>query len=337
MKNTALLVSSVLIGLLAIEAGLRMAGFAPRTLAPNRFFVEGTLSTWSVPDPVLGWINREGTSRSIEEGAAPMTFWSHGRRASRPTPEPYTQSNPIMIVGGSNAQSYGVRDEASFPYILSERFSDIWIENFGNGGFGTAQSYLLTQRMLNEFYGERSPSLVLLTFADSHVARNVSDQSWIYSISDFEGRYVAPPHYQIDGADLEFRPFKTIKLWPAESRSALVTTLHHVWLQSIAYNTADQGVAVTRELMKMFDGFVRSRGSEFAVVILEDYRQISPDLFEGLDFPVIDCSGYERTAPSEYLLGGGSHPNAKYHLHYADCIGQWLTIDYFASSTDSLP
>ena len=320
-----------------IEAALRMAGFEPRTLTPNRFFVEGTNSTWSVPDPVLGWINREGSSRSIEEGAAAMTFVSHGRRASRPTSEPYTQSNPIIIVGGSNAQSYGVRDEASFPYVLSERFPDLWIENFGNGGFGTVQSYLLTQRMLSEFYGEESPDLILLTFADSHVARNVSDQSWIYSISDFEGRYVAPPHYRIEGADLEFRPFKTIELWPAESRSALVTTLHHVWLQSVAYNTADQGIAVTRELMTMFNEIAHSQGIKFAVVILEDYKQISAGLFEELEFPVIDCSGYERTAPSDYLLGGGSHPNAKYHLHYADCIGQWLTSDYLADPTESLP
>ncbi len=329
MKNSTLFVSSVLICLFLVEAGLRLVGFMPRTLTPNRFFVDGTESTWSVPDPVMGWINREGISISIEEGAVPMTFWSHGRRASRLTPETDTQANPVMIVGGSNAQSYGVKDEASFPSILAERFPSIWIENFGNGGFGTAQSYLLTQRMMKEFYGAQSPRLVLLTFADSHVARNVSDQSWIYSISDSQGRYISPPHYRLRGSDLEYRPLQTIQPWPAESHSSLVTTLHHVWLQSFTYNTVDQGVLVTQELIKAFNDYVQSQGSDFAVVILEDYSQISSDLFADAEYPVINCSGYERTAPSEYLLGGGSHPNAKYHAHYADCIGRWLTTGYF--------
>ena len=266
-----------------------------------------------------------------------MTFWSHARRATRPFPDMVNRGSPVMIVGGSNAQSYGVRDEDSFAYILSLRFPSLRIDNFGNGGFGTVQSFLLAQRMMDEFYKDESPELVLLTFADSHIARNVSDQSWIYRISDWEGRYVSPPHYRLRGTDLEFRPFHTIGLWPAESQSALITTLHHVWLQSFVYNTADQGVAVTRALMQMFNDFVASHGGDFAVAVLEDYREVSKDVFAGASFPVIDCSGYERTAPSEYLLGGGSHPNAKYHQHYADCIGQWLEAQTFLRAKGNAP
>ncbi len=324
LKNLALFLVTIAVSLLMAEGTLRLAGYSPRTLTPNRFFVDGTASTWSVPEQTLGWMNRQGVSVSIEEGAVPMTFWSHGRRASRRDPARPEDGIPVMIVGGSNAQSYGVRDEESFPYLLHEQFSDLWIENFGNGGYGTVQTLMLTERMLEDFYGDKSPALFIVTFADSHVARNVSDQSWVYSISDSQGRYVAPPHYRLRGEELTFQPFETIGLWPLEDRSALVTTLHHIWLQSFAYATAEQGRVVTRRVFDRFAALVNAKGGTFVIAVLEDYSQTASDLFAQADFAVVDCSGYERTAPQDYLLGGGSHPNAKYHAHFATCIGAWL-------------
>jgi hypothetical protein len=334
VKNTALLIVALLLSGLLIEVGLRSAGFVPRVLTPNRFFVDGTNTTWSVPDEELGWINREGVSVSIEEGAAPMTFWSSARRASRADPAPPADRVSLMVVGGSNAQSYGVRDEDSFPFLLAERHPNLWVENFGNGGFGTAQALLLTERVLRDFYQDRPPQLIILTFADSHIARNVSDQSWVYSISDSQGRYVSPPHFRLNGDSLFFQPFKTIGLWPLETGSALVSTLHHIWLQSISYATADQGVAVTRLLLDRFAGVARANGSDILVAVLEDYGQVAGAVFSDAEYPVIDCSGFERTAPKDYLLGGGSHPNERGHAHFAECIGRWLG-EYL--NTDSVP
>ena len=108
-------------------------------------------------------------------------------------------------------------------------------------------------RALAKFYTGSKPKLILLAFDDSHIVRNVSDQSWIYSISDPEGRYVAPPHYRLRGDDLVFHPFATIGFWPLERRSAAMTVVHNIWLQSFAYNTANQGLEVTRLLMGRLD------------------------------------------------------------------------------------
>lgn len=324
MKNISLLLITVMVCLACAEGAFRVLGYAPRTLEPNRFFLDGLDSTWSVPDKELGWINRQGVSVSIEEGAAPMTFWSHGRRASRPDSTNPSGNAPIMIVGGSNAQSYGVRDESSFPYLLAKQFSDYWVENFGNGGFGTVQTFLLTKRMLKEFYEGRAPALIIATFADSHVARNVSDQSWVYSISDSAGRYVSPPHFRIDGPEFSFHPHRTIGLWPLESHSALVTATHHTWLQTIAHETAGQGIPVTRHAFNQLSDLAKAHGSKFLVVVMEDYREIAEDVFKDAEFPVLNCSGFERTAPQEYLLGGGGHPNVSFHEHFARCMGNWI-------------
>lgn len=324
LKNLILLLVSVFVSALITEAMVRVAGFAPRTLEANRFFVDGVNTTWSVPDQELGWINKEGRSISIEAGKEPMTFWSYGRRASRgKEAQPIGSDISIMISGGSNAQSYGVTDAQSFPYQLAQRYPNVRFENFGNGGYSTAQALLLAQRAMDQFY-ESPPNLIILTFADSHVARNVSDQSWVYSISDSQGRYVSPPHYRLGGDELQFEPFRTIEPWPLETSSALVTVLHNIWLQSVAFNTASEGVAVTRQIMSQFAEFADQHNSDFIVAILEDYSEISDTVFEDAGFPVLNCSGFERTSPQDYLLGGGGHPNSKLHDHFTDCIEEWL-------------
>ncbi len=327
MKNFAVFIGSVLLSLAVAEAAVRAAGFAPREIRINPFFEPNSETTWSVPDEELGWLNMEGVSTSIEDGNARMTFWSAGRRATRAIEVPPENALPVMIVGGSNAQSYGVVDEASFAYRLGERFPDLWIENFGNGGYNTVQSFLLAKRAIRNFYTTQKPKLVLLAFDDSHAVRNVADQSWIYSISDDEGRYVAPPHYRMENEEIVFHPFTTIGFWPLERSSALVTMLHNTWLQSVAYNSAAEAESVTRHVIAQMAEFVSSQDMQFAAVVLEDKSQIADDLFAGFKFPYKNCSGLERSNPEEYLLGGSSHPNARLHEYYAICIDEWLRSD----------
>ncbi|MDX2223488.1 MAG: hypothetical protein SFV21_12110, partial [Rhodospirillaceae bacterium] len=263
-------------------------------------------------------------SRSLEEGGAAMTFWSHGRRATRAQDEPAPTGPSVMIIGGSNAQSYGVPDADTFAFLLGRRFPDARFENFGTGGYSTVQASLLAARALGSFYGARKPNLILLGFDDSHVARNVADQSWVFSISDPEGRYVAPPHFRINDGAAVFHPFRTIGFWPLEKQSAAVTVLHNVWLQSFAYNTAQQGPAVTRDTIDGLRKIAANEGIDFAVAVLEDRSQVTPGLLDGLNVPVIDCSAPGRERPAEFLLDGGSHPNARLHAFFADCLTPFL-------------
>ncbi|MBT5241787.1 MAG: hypothetical protein HN793_07560 [Rhodospirillaceae bacterium] len=330
MKNLALFLISLTVSALVAEVGLRFAGFNARELAADRFFTDGEETTWSVPDSQLGWVNKAGVSISIEHGGAPMTFWDQGRRATRENLESPGDGAAVMFVGGSNAQSYGVTDQESFPYLLGQRNPALWIENFGNGGYSSAQALLMAKRAAGEFYDAIVPQLIVLTFADSHVVRNVSDQSWVYSISDSQGRYVSPPHFRLEGNQLVFWPFRTIGPWPLETSSVLITTLHNVWMQSVLFDSADESVPVTKRVLARFAKFAETIGSDLLVVILEDRTNVSGQVFEGASFPVLDCSGYERSDPKGYLLGGNGHPNAKLHAHFADCIGTWMS-SYFES------
>ena len=329
MKNFALVAGVVLISLLCFEMGLRLFGFSPRTPHVNSFFVEGTETTWSVPDPELGWINKTGTAHAIGLDPAPMTFWSFARRASRSTSDiPADTSVPVMIVGGSVAQSYGVRDEHSFPYLLAERFPNLWVENFGNGGYGTVQSRLLAERAYDQFYSDgQKPKLLIVTFADSHMLRNVSDQSWVYSISDPIGRYVSPPHYTTTGENLTFHPFHTIDFWPLENILAGVTLLHDIWLRNYLYNTASQSTFVSQRILQEFSSFAENHNMKMAIVVVSDDTDSTKDVLEHQPAPYIDCSAPGRANPTTLLLPGNGHPNPELHSILAACIGDWLETE----------
>lgn len=325
MKNFALLVIATLVGALASEGAVRLSGFKPRVVEVNRFFVPGETS-WSMPDPELGWINKPGVTRAIGEGDVRMTFWDHGRRATRA--DPPVGGVPVMIIGGSNAQSYGVADEDTFAWRLGLRNQRLSIENFGNGGYGTVQALMLAERALRDFYKDAKPKVILLAFDDAHILRNVSDQSWIFSISDFEGRYAAPPHYRQSGdGRFMFHPYRSIGFWPFETGSAAVTLLHNVWLQSFAYNTKDQAMAVTREVIARIDALAKANQALFAVAVLEDNAGVTPALFEDAPFPHVDCSAPGRADHGAYYIAANGHPNPALHAYFTDCIGDWLDKD----------
>lgn len=340
MKNLSLLLIAILIGALASEAAVRLAGFRPRAVEVNRFFIPGETS-WSIPDPELGWINKPGVSRAIGDGDVRMTFWDHGRRATRdgaapPIGNPSAGGIPLMIVGGSNAQSYGVADQDTFAYRLGQRDPRLAVENFGTGGYGTVQAMMMAERALKDFYKDTKPKIILLAFDDAHILRNVSDQSWIFTISDFEGRYAAPPHYRLEGGTLAFHPYRSIGFWPLETHAAALTLLHNVWLQSFAYNTKDQALPVTREVIARFAALAKVNNAVFAVAVLEDRAGTTPVLFRDAPFPHVDCSGPGRADPKATYIAANGHPNPALHAYFAQCIGEWLDKDVLPK-LDSAP
>jgi hypothetical protein len=162
----------------------------------------------------------------------------------------------------------------------------------------------------------------LLGFDDSHMLRNVADHSWIFSISDSQGRYVAPPHDRLHHGKLAFVPFRTIGFWPLERESSALTILHDAWIRE-HYATAAEALPVSRMIVDRLNTFATEHGAQFAVAMLEDRSDAARKLFGDASFPFIDCSGNERADPAHYMLDGG-HPNARAHAYFADCIGDWL-------------
>jgi len=298
------------------ELGARAAGLAPLRAPASD-------DAWSEPHATLGWRNREGRARSNEAGAVPMTFWTDGRRASRPTPEP--RSRPVYrvaLVGGSWLQGYGVADEQTAAYLVGVARPDVLVENFATGGYGTLQAWLSAELAIDE--GRIAPDLVVYGFAPFHAMRNVASYEWLAGLRARSGDGLAPPRAEIDGPRLVVHPpVAALPTWPFERSSALVAVAHARASERAVRDRARWAEPVTQRVLRQFAASMRERGTQLAVALLfgegeELARYVTGATRAGAD--VVDCRHPQDLREPHLRVGGTGHPNALAHAHWAACI-----------------
>ena len=319
--DLAVALVTTVMSILLFEGGARFVGLAPIGPGFSRSAEEG--STWSRPDPQLGWLNKEGIARAVEHGNAMMTFSADGSRFS-----PLLQSKEaapvrVLVVGCSFTQGYGVADDQTYVHYLNERFPQIRFENFGTGGYNTLQSTTMAERVLAQRGPEERPDLVIYGLLSDHLRRNVSSANFIMSLIDSHGGHISPPHGRISGGELELRPYRAIEPWPLERSSVILALLHNVWMQARYDVKGSEAEAVTRKLVENFDRTVRALGSRPLVVLLKTDRPVELLVRPG-SVELLDCSHPDFDRDPSLRVGGVGHPSAKLQRHYADCIGDWI-------------
>lgn len=330
--RAALIVSlvSLLLALGLGEAYLRLAGHTPR-----RAWVNGNFSddNWGMADPVLGWVNRPGTFRSVEAGQAPMRFTADHARAARPADAPAPPGPPVLLLGCSFTQGYGIVDDETYAWRLSERFPHTAVENYGTGGYGAPQVYLRLKAELERRRAE-PPRAVVYGLIGHQALRTVADFQWVRYLTNAAGDMVVPPHALLgpDGALVE-RPMEVVPPWPLEDVSALVAALHEALLAARFGGRAEQGWAATLAEIERMAALARAQSIPFAVALLDDQhvpggKENWRRLTDGLDragVTRLNCvhPDYERS-PATLQVGGAGHPNAVVHQYWADCMAPWL-------------
>jgi len=142
VKNALLVVAGLVSGLLLVESVLRLAGWS--------FPVFGR------PDTELGWSFRPGVSGWVtQENPAYVRMNRFGFRGpewlEQPTPDVFR----IVVIGDSFVESSNLSDKHAFTSMIEKHlvacpaFSSGRIEvlNLGVSGYGTAQEYLLLERV----------------------------------------------------------------------------------------------------------------------------------------------------------------------------------------------
>lgn len=285
---------------------------------------------WAKPDPVLGWRNSPGVWRADEPPHAPMTFLPDGSRVTG-TPAG-AAGDPIVIVGCSFAEGYGLPDNQTFAWLLQQRFPRRPILNYGTPGYGTYQSLLL----LEDLIGTRKihPAAVIYGFITLHVPRNVLTWPILEALRGFGGQRFSPPHVELRGRELRmFSPF-VVSNWPLEQHSALVTLVHETELQArLSGRDRDEDEA-TVLLVKRMKNVAESEHARFLMATFwddgppgpESYRRIATALRNaGIDEIDATYSGKE-TAPERLYVGGSAsgHPGPAVDAWWADKLSPWL-------------
>ncbi|MBF0459025.1 MAG: SGNH/GDSL hydrolase family protein [Nitrospirae bacterium] len=316
-KNILLLLISVAAGVLIVEGGTRAIGIGSNNISMfNR--------PWAAPHPTLGWINRGGVYNSTEAGHVPMTFWNDGRRANRVQPVK-TAKTRVLLIGCSFTQGYGVRDNETFSYLLDNKYPGIAFDNYGTGGYGTVQSFLMTRHMFNA--SPTAPDLVIYGYIPAHEDRNVASASWAAALKDAAGKSLSSPHAELTGGRVEFHPLSIIEPWPFERHSVLMAILHKGWLKVKLRKRPEQAHLVTQHVLTQMRDFVVPK-SRFVVAVLVDDARLS--LFmkdQGIEY--INCAHpyYGKSSGgkgSGLSVGGFGHPNHILHAYWAGCISEWI-------------
>lgn len=296
----AVVVVALIVGLLLIEGGLRLAGIS----YPD-FFRE---------DPVLGRALNPGVSGWwTSEGNAYVRINSAGMRDQEHTLEKPADVVRIAVLGDSYAAAFEVPQPAAFwsvagraldhcPALAGKRVEML---NFGIGGAGTALEYLILQNRVWRYH----PDVVLLAFLP---ANDISDNSRVlkgssrspYFVYDDQGRLVLDPAFVVKRKKMQPGPLDEFWL-AALNHSRILQVVMQAWRgielamrpdvtahpaiegQEAGLNSAiyappatpvwQQAWRVTEDLIRAINADVHAHGAQFAMAILTGGIQVHPD------------------------------------------------------------
>lgn len=166
LASIGLLVASTAVCIALAEAAIRV-------IRPG---VVDTPARFRIVDPVLGWRLRPSSSyeKRVDKGSVSVTINSSGWRDVERSVIRKPGVLRIVVLGDSFVEANSVNLDDSFPRLIedlvSEREGAAEVLNFGVGGFGTLQEFLVYTR---EVSGYR-PDIVLLGFCVGNDLRNNS-------------------------------------------------------------------------------------------------------------------------------------------------------------------
>lgn len=351
LKRLGLYVGIVLVLVTLAEAAARLLGFAPVSHLANSN-LSGREYNWAAEDARAGWMNRVGVFRSREAGAVPMTFWSDGRRATRPNPEKSGSTALIILAGCSITQGYGIADSETMGWRLQEHNPSLDVENYGTGGYGTYQTLLRLEEVLAERTASAQPALVVYNYFSWHVLRDIAPFEWVLKFRDRQGAYFAPPSVTIAEGSLVEHPLIRFAMWPLEDELALVAMAKRAYLHILFMGREDDFVAAGKLVLARLKDVVRRHGAQLLIVSLdpglldksspellvwhnllqltaekapEMRRFIETEIADGKQTHFLDCSGGTTLFRPEFRVGGVGHPNGEANRRWANCLQNWFS------------
>jgi len=170
----ALVVASVLCGLLMLEIGCRVVR-GPQTLLhwknivleQRQIMARENLDSRFSYDPRLGYVQRAGF------GSKGLNYDQHGFRRMPPLPADASDGPPILATGDSFTQGDEVTDDQSWPAILQDLVKRKTI-NAGVAAYGIDQTVLRTEQLATQL----KPSVIVVGFIADDLRRAEMSRTW---------------------------------------------------------------------------------------------------------------------------------------------------------------
>lgn len=310
--------------------------------SPRRLLVEQSNCLRAWPQelrpllPYCGWFNKVGSSIvNQEEKISLVTVWPNGQRASRHSPNRNGQPK-VLALGCSYVYGFGLNDQDTLLWKLNERFPQAVFDNYGVVGWGTYQSLLLGEYLLQT----QPYDLVLYFYILNHRFRSEPGSY----IGDFSmGRwYAVAPEVRIQDQIMHIRPSFYYN-WPwqeffasAEYGGRLYAAARQQYYEQIREKkrSRDGDEALLAQIIYQcanFNKICTEKHSKFAMVVLEDRDFNLSKWRSQANFAIVDLRfGTEK---AEYRNGGQErfHPNERAQMLWLDGLSRWLQNDPYIS------
>tara|TARA_Y100000590_G_scaffold33844_1_gene37052 strand:+ start:2485 stop:3477 length:993 start_codon:yes stop_codon:yes gene_type:complete len=316
-KLFLLLVSIILISIF-LEIGLRVLGFKPWKYI-KRDLDEPITNQY---DSKIGWKPKEGVYTfppfSQNGKHTKFTVLKDGSRFSGKIKNNF--EGEAALIGGSFTQGWAVDDKETFSWFLQKKLKKIKIKNYGVGGYGTYQSFLLLEDLLKK---ENKIKIVIYFYINAHNSRNVGDASWLSHLSKYSRRgHLFLPYATLNsnGDLVRKKPLKYLKL-PFREYSSLITRLEKKTMRIKMYSKYKDEIKITEKIIVKINELSKKNKSKFFFINLDSNKsnlasQIKFSKENNIKF--FDC-GYAEIN-DDYRVENDGHPNKKLHKIYADCI-----------------
>jgi lysophospholipase L1-like esterase len=364
LQNLALLVAAIVVGVLGLEAFLRLfpqllpeeARLRLHWSAVGAEDRDANHQVMTVADPYLGFRYRPNFTGRLARGDLDFTFTTDekGFRNTSPLPD----EADIVVLGDSMAFGYGVPDDATWSHQLTMQFPDYTVSNFGLIG-GAPQQYL---RILETEALALHPKLVLfMLFLGNDLNDAKLFQEWLEAGTD-----ISYAEWQSAGGTLTTRRIlrhltsgsylmafqRAVRSSVSSSMASETITLgddRRVQLVPAIYDNdavmADPKHPVSQLVMKTIEEaqrLSRSHGSHFLVLLMPTKEEVylplvdrpAPALIERFRpaleaqrIPFLDLTPYLRARAREngpVFYEVDGHPNLAGYQVIAEAVIEYL-------------
>ena len=314
--NTLVFSVSLLGSLVAAELVARAAGLKPLHWNSNQPEVSpgGRLMR---NDPKFGYVLLPG-SFSVKWPTGYISHSTHsaeGRRITHPprrSGEP-PKKNEIWLFGCSFTYGMSLNDNETYAWKLQEMFPDDEVVNFAVPGYGTYQSLMQFEEVLQK---GNLPLIAVYAYASLHDERNTllrKRQKGMAMVNPFGYRQ---PYVRLDRKgefthfmdDLKYRPF------PLARQSALAHLIEERLDEFEDYSV--HSGEVTRRLIQRFEELAGQNHVRFIVAGIDSDSAKTLRKLEAMRIKTVDIS-VDLSTRENRNWPHDSHPNAAANRKYA--------------------
>ena len=319
IMNLIIVFFSIIFALIIIELFLRINDQGPWGNLDNK----RNDPTLNQPNIKLGWVPKKG--KYIFDAFAPegskfeINILSDGSRKVPSLKKNIKEKNKIILLGGSVTLGWGVNDEQTFASQLQNKINSYEIKNFSAGGYGTYQSLLRLEDILET---NDKIKIVVMSYLPHHSVRNIGSEFWLRTLTKYSKRgYVSLPYASINDKNELIRkePITYFKM-PLMDQLSIANKISKKIMQQKLKNNEKKADVVTNIIFENMQDLLENKNIRLIVLNLaEDKDALKPFIknfkTKGIDF--VNCN-IKQT--EELTIKGDGHPNSIMHTLYSECI-----------------